>query len=167
MNKQQQIQHYKDTKGSPINQEDFSYVDSKQIQIRSVLEFMDALGYDYCPAFKSTFCARYGGGFKGCEVISFNTAVKLHDSAWNKTSDGFSFVPEFSKVNKLGGGYYDKTFKVDGYTLQKARACKIFCRIYLHCTKNGVIKSYKNQVQFAFPFYEQQFLNPILDEEYQ
>jgi len=165
MNRKEQLQHYKETKGSPINTEGYTYVDSKQIQIRSVIEFMDALGYDYYPAFRSTFGAKYGCGFKGCEVISFNTAVKLHDSSWIKTIDGVNFVPEISRIGKLTGCYYEKCFQIDAYTLTKAQACKLVERVYVHCTKNGLLKAYKNQIKFIRPEFEQQFLKPILGKE--
>lgn len=165
MNKRDQLQHYKETKGSPINTEGYTYSDSKQIQIRSVIEFMDTLGYDYYPAFRSTFGAKYGCGFKGCEVITFNTAVRLHDSSWTKTIDGVNFVPEISRIGKLTGWYYEKCFQTDAYTLTKAQACKLVERVYVHCTKNGLLKAYKNQIKFTNIHYEQQFLKPIVDKE--
>lgn len=163
LDKREQLQHYKDTKGLPINQEDYTYVDSKQIQIRSVIEFMDVLGYDYYPAFRSTFGARYGCGFKGCEVISFETATKLHDWIWTTSSAPHLFVPKFSFVNKMDGGYFEKTFETDAYTLTKAQACKLVERVYVHCTKNGLLKCYKNQLKFVNIHYEQLFLNPLLN----
>jgi len=164
MNKRDQLQHYKETKGTPINTEGYTYVDSKQIQIRSVIEFMDALNYDYYPAFRSTFAAKYGCGFKGCETVSWSTACKLHDWQWTSSS-AYLFVPKFSFVNKMDGGYFEKTFETDAYTLTKAQACKLVERVYVHCTKNGLLKAYKNQVKFVRAEYEEQFLKPIVDKE--
>lgn len=161
----EQLQHYKDTKGQPINTDEYTYVDTKQLQIRSVIEFMSELSYDFYPAFGQTFAARYECGFKGCEVISFNTAVKLHDTNWMRSNPYYLCVPEFSFVNKLAGGYYERTFQIDSYTLNKAQACKIVERVYVHCTKKGLLKSYKNQVQFTDSAYEQLFLQPLIDKE--
>lgn len=164
LTKQEQQQYYRDNRGQKINQEEYDYSDTKQIQIRSVIEFMETLGYDYYPAFRSTFGAKYGCGFKGCETISWSTACKLHD--WQCTaSSAYLFVPKFSFVNKIGGGYFEKTFEIDAYTLTKAQACKLVERVYVHCTKNGLLKCYKNQLKFVRPEYEQQFLKPIVDKE--
>lgn len=149
MNKQQQIQHYKDTKGSPINQEDFTYVDTKQIQIRSVIEFMEYVGYDYY-MWDNTFAKQEwkGAGFKGCETLSFITACNLHNSEWIQTNNLGYFAPTFKFVKKLGGGYFDSTFFVDAYTLNKAKASKIVSQVFLHSGKKG-ITCYKSQVKWT------------------
>lgn len=165
MTKQQQQQWYRDNKGQKINQENYDYSDSKSVQIRSVIEFMSELNYDYYPVFNQTFGARYKEGFKGCEVISWQTAVKLHDASWMRTQSEYILVPEFSSVNKWGGGYYERTFQVDAYTLNKAQAAKIVERVYIHCTKHGVLKAYKDQVQMTDQAYQQQFLKPIIEKE--
>lgn len=160
LTKQEQQQWYRDNKGQKINQEEYDYSDTKQIQIRSVIEFMDALNYEYYPAFRSTFAAKYGCGFKGCETISWEVAVKLHDWQWTTSAATHLFVPKFSFLNKMDGGYFEKTFEIDAYTLTKAQACKIVERVYVHCTKNGLLKCYKNQIKFTNPCYEEQFLKP-------
>lgn len=165
LTKQEQQQYYRDNKGQKINQENYDYSDTKQIQIRSIIEFMSELNYDFYPAFNSTFAAKYDCGFKGSEVISFQTAVKLHDSQWTVSSEPHLFVPKFSFVNKMDGGYFERTFETDAYTLTKTQACKIVERVYVHCTKNGLLKAYKNQIKFVRPEYEQQFLKPIVDKE--
>lgn len=165
MTPKEQLKHYKDTNGQPINQEDYNYVNTTNLQVRSVIEFMSELNYDYYPVMNQTFGARYKEGFKGCEVISFQTAVKLHDCSWMRTQSEYLLVPEFTFVNKLDGGYCERTFQVDAYTLNKAQAAKIVERVYIHCTKHGVLKAYKNQVQMTDQAYQQQFLKPIIEKE--
>ena len=166
LTKQEQQQWYRDNKGQKINQENYDYSDTKQIQIRSVIEFMDVLGYDYYPALNSNFSIKeVGCGFKGCEFISWSTACKLHDWQWTTSSAPHLFVPKFSFVNKMDGGYFERTFEIDSYTLTKAQACKIVERVYVHCTKNGLLKAYKNQIKFVKPEFEQQFLKPIVERE--
>lgn len=164
MNKQQQIQHYKDTKGSPINQEDFTYVDTKQIQLDSLVNFADALGYCYYPIFNHFYRESYTY-FKGCEILSVSTMVNLHNSEWIRTNNPGYFSPTFKFVKKLGGGYFDSTFFVDAYTLNKAKASKIVCQVLLHSGKKG-ITCYKHQVKWADSSYEALFLKPV-DKEAQ
>jgi len=163
MNKLEQTQHYKDGLG-PINQEDYTYVDTKAIQIASLNAFAAALGYWSNP-FTNSFHAEDYQGFKGCPTISFSTMVKLHDANWMRGTPEYNLVPEFNFVNKLAGGYYEKTFQLDAYTLNKAQACKIVERIFIHCTKNGVLKCYKSQVQFTDSAYQQMFLKPLIEKE--
>lgn len=164
MNKQHQQKYYQITKGRKINQEDYAYVDTKQIQIRSVIEFMEYLGYDYY-MWDHTFAKQEwkGAGFKGCETLSFITACNLHNSEWAATTPGY-FAPTFKFVKKLGGGYFDSTFFVDAYTLNKAKASKIVCQVFLHSSKKG-ITCYKHQVKWADSAYEALFLKPIIDKE--
>lgn len=164
MNRKDQLQHYKQGLGK-INQEDYTYVDTKQLQIRSVIEFLDVLGYDFYQAFNSTFGARYGAGFKGCEIISFNSAVNLHDSIWCQTPQEGYLSPHFGFVKKMDGGYYDRTFWLDAYTFNQAQAAKLVNRVYIHCTKHGLLKAYKQQVSFVDSRYEQLFLQPLIEKE--
>jgi len=164
MTPKQRRQHYEITKGRKINQEDYTYVDTKAIQIASLNAFGQALGYWSNP-FTNSFHAEGHHFFKGCETISFNTMVKLHDATWMRGVPEYNLVPEFSFVNKLSGGYYEKTFQLDAYTLNKAQACKIVERIFTHCTKNGVLKTYKHQVEFTDSDYQQLFLKPLIEKE--
>jgi len=158
MTPKQRRQHYQITKGRKINQEDYTYVDTKRVQLNSLISFMTALGYDYCPSFNNTFAARYKEGFKGCEILSLNTAVNLHNAVWENVPDLKVIAPKFSFVRKFGGGYFPSTFFLDTYTLNMATGSKIVSKVCLHSGKNGVLLCYKQQVRWVDTRYEDLFL---------
>lgn len=165
MNKQQQIQHYKDTKGTPINQEAFTYINTKHLQIRSLIEFMDCLGYDYY-MWDNTFVKQgfKGAGFKGCHTLSFITACNLHNSVWLNIPKAGYVAPSYGFVNKLGGGYYNQAFWTDAYTINKALASRIVAQVFLHVGDTG-ITCYKQQIKLLDPVYEALFVQPLIEKE--
>lgn len=164
MNYHQRLQHYKQGLGK-ISKEEFNYSNTKYLQVRSVVEFMDVIGYDYHP-YNDTFVFQelYNRdlGFKGCQTLSFLTASNLHNDQWTKGNftNGY-LVPEFSFVPKMDGGYYETTFKIDAYTLNKAKAAKIVEQVFIHASNHG-FKCYKDQVKLCDESYEALFLNPII-----
>lgn len=165
MNKQQRLQHYKQGLGK-INQEEFNYSNTKYLQVRSVVSFMEALGYDYYP-YADTFMPRdsWKFMFKGCTTLSFLTATNLHNTDWTRgTFNNGYLVPNFSFVPKMDGGCYETTFKIDAYTLNKAKAAKIVEQVFIHASNQG-FKCYKDQVKLCDESYEVLFLNPIIETE--
>lgn len=168
MNKQEQITYYRVGLGK-INKEDFTYINTTSLQVSSVVAFMDVMGYDYNPIYNHTFTARHtysrNCGFKGCDIISFNTAVGLHDSEWVKTYKEGYFAPTFKVQRKMDGVSYNKSFFVDAYTISKANAARIVQRVYVHASKNGQLKAYKDQIKFANVYFEDLFLRPMLKKQ--
>lgn len=165
MNKQERLQRYQITKGCKINQEEFNYSNTKYLQVRSVVEFMDKLGYDYYPYNDTFMFKNHHQGFKGCNTLSFLTATRLHNDQWTKGNFNNGYlVPNFSFVPKMDGGYYETTFKIDAYTLNKAKAAKIVEQVFIHASNHG-FKCYKEQVKLCDESYEALFLNPIIETE--
>lgn len=124
------------------NEDVFVAQDTKSIQIRSVCAFMD--NFDYYLGVDSKFYNKnIKPYFKGCEIISFRTAVMLHNRNWK--------LWQVLRVEP-------RVFKMDQYTLNKAIASKIVHQAHLQSTKDGSILCQKHLVNFADPMYQYIFL---------
>lgn len=139
------------------NGKEFVPQDTKDLQIRSVAAFMEVFNYlrhidgkfyheSYwdCPR-------RWNPTFQGCQIISFNKAVRLHNETWWTHGDflvkGDRFLWGESRV-----------FKTDYYTYNKAKSVKIVQKAFLQATRHGEILCHKNLVKFVDPFYQYVFL---------
>ncbi|MNQ60614.1 hypothetical protein D3C85_748980 [compost metagenome] len=130
--------------------QDFTPQDTKAIQIQSVCAFMEVLGYTLHvdgKFYADTFWDYHKGGrsrptFKGCEVLSFNTCVKLHNGGYTD----------------WGGHNFREPFVTDKYTFNKARAAKVVQQVFLQGTKHGNIVCHKHLVRFVDPSYQYLFL---------
>ena|ERR1700712_2513518 len=162
-----QQQHYKDTKGTPINQEGYDYTNTKYIQLRSLIEFMDGLCYDYS-YWNDTFTAQIPQypTFKGCETLLFSTAVLLHNSKWTRVvvNGAVKYAPSFKHQNKMDSDvYYSKEFLITADQVYGGMCKKIVESVFL-TNKNKVLTVYKLQVKFVQPLFEELFLTPILNK---
>lgn len=131
--------------------EEFVAQDTKDIQIQSVCAFMKEFNYLLHidgKFYSNTFWDWEKGGrdrptFKGCEVLSMNTAVKLHNYNWNIASI-LNVVPS--------------QFHTDRYTINKAKAAKIVLKVFLQGTKRGGVVCHKHLVKFCDSSYQYMFL---------
>lgn len=163
MRQQERKQFYRDSKGQKISSEDFDYVDTKSIQFNSVLSFLDGLGYDYFPCLNNVFIRRDLEGYKGCGIISFNLAVKLHNSSFVPTFYEGYVAPVFNFVRKMDGGYFETTFLTNAYIYEQAKSAKIVKQVFLNGGRKPV-QCYKQAVEFTNPQYEALFLRPLIEK---
>ena len=144
-----------------INEEteiqDFIPQDTKVTQIQSLCAFMEQLGYRlhvdgkfYCEDYFEYF-NKVEPTFKGCRVISFNTAVRLHNSWW----DSFNYNFKAVECESFPEG---SAFRTDAYTYNKAKAAKIVNKVFLQCTKHGRVVCNKHLVKFTYYNYHYMFL---------
>lgn len=118
-------------------------LDSGQLQLMSLTAFMHQLGYAYL---RGVF---YGSN-PAAEIVSFNTAVKLHNctwSAWVNVAPNLKkghYVPSFHE--HLG---HKSPFTLHGYLLTKAQVSKIITDVNLQANKHGEIKVMKQWVRFT------------------
>lgn len=137
--------------------QDFTPQDTKGIQIQSLCAFMEQTGYclhvdnkfyyhDYFEHFHTTEPT-----FKGCRVIAFNTAVRLHNSWW----DSFNYNSTAVECESFQEG---SVFRTDPYTYNKAKVAKIVNKVYLQCTKQGQVVCNKHLVKFTCYSYQYMFL---------
>lgn len=125
--------------------EEFIPQDTKHLQIQSVCAFMEVFNYHILPY--GTFVTQGLSGwknpaFKGCKIISFNTAVRLHN---------------FESIDWHGDNF-SEPFSTDKYTFNKARASKIVDKAFLQATRYGSILCHKHLVKFTDPAYQYIFL---------
>lgn len=130
-----------------MNNEEFVAQDTKYLQIRSVCAFMEVFGYKlmfngkfYHEAFFNMYKVK--PTFKGCNNISFNTAVKLHNGSYTDWH----------------GDKFRAPFETDKYTFNKARTAKIVQQVFLQGTKHGQVVCHKHLVKFTDPSYQYMFL---------
>jgi hypothetical protein len=146
-------------------------IDTKDLQMKSLREFMEVLGYNYYPLYKS-FLAKAFEGFKSCLILSVNTAVKLHNSNWIESyQQAGYFMPTLGNKKTYSSSLGIKLrldasspFLVDAYTLNKAQSAKIITQLYLNGGVNGV-SCYRDLVKFVDPVYEELFLSTLIREE--
>lgn len=146
-------------------------VDTKHLQMKSLIRFADELGYDfYTPAVWNTFVRRNREGFKGCEYIRFNTMVELYNKEWVESShkEGYLFpYPGGCHTFTIGNPLKldsNSPFHVDVDTLAYAQASKLVEQLYLNGGRKG-IKCYRNQIKFTNPTYYDLFLVPLIKEQ--
>lgn len=150
-------------------------VDTKAVQMKSLIAFADVLGYEYYAAWKidggDKFIRRDFEGFKTCKILSINTLVKLHNSNWIESyrQNGY-FMPTLGNRKTYSSSLGIKfrldassPFLVDAYTLNKAQSAKIITQLYLNGGVNGV-SCYRDLVKFVDPVYEELFLSPIIEQ---
>lgn len=117
---------------------------TKYLQIRSVCAFMEVFNYylDVDGKFYNNTTYKEKPVLKGCETISFRTAVMLHN---------------FENIDWHGDNFREP-FNTDKYTFNKARASKIVEKVFLQATRHGSIICHKHLVKFCDPFYQYIFL---------
>jgi hypothetical protein len=109
---------------------DFQALDTTVVQVRSVLNFMYALGYTLDEESKSGRFVSKNKMFKGNKHLSFSTAAKLHNLAdENWSVDQTTGVAKPSCVNLVNG------FTVIGVRL--AQASKLVKQVKLSLSKHG------------------------------
>ena len=118
--------------------EDFKIVNTTQIQIDSVINFLSELGYTFYPNEKVFESVAYETN-KARKVISFTTAVKAHNGHYTETH-GRGFEPECL----FGNIPYE--------WWQAAQRAKIVHKVYLQNSKKlGWIVCQKHWVRFCEP----------------
>lgn len=118
---------------------------TKYLQIRSVCAFMEVFNYylGVDGKFYNNTTYKEKPIFQGCETVSFQTAVTLHNRNWR--------IREIIGVD-------EGVFKIDPYTMNKAQAAKIVQQVFLQGTKHGGVKCHKHLVKFTDPAYQYMFL---------
>jgi hypothetical protein len=136
--------------------------DTMNIQLASVDALASVLGYYRGLDNKYIECREFyaGRGFKGCEVISLNTMVKLHNSLWCKSVvGGYYFPAAFPEVIGMDGVLVRQSpFMLDGYTLNKALAARIAEKVFIQCNKHGVVTCHKHLLKLADDSYYYLFI---------
>lgn len=113
--------------------------DTKELQMKSLKAFADALGYNYC-GFRAVFI-NYKHYTTGKRFINFRSMTDLH----NKSN------------HDNHGREYDR-WGFDIYTWNKAKAARI-CTVHLQLNcRTKYIGCQKHLVHFYNPLYEQLFL---------
>jgi hypothetical protein len=132
------------------------------IQLASIDAFISVLGY--WKGLDNKFCTEYTlgtpHGFKGAEILSMSTVVKLHNSLWCKSVvGGYYFPAAFPEVIGLDGALVKQSpFMLDGYTLNKALAARIADKVFVQCNKHGVVTCHKHLLKFADDSYYYLFI---------
>lgn len=119
---------------------------TKNIQLRSLKNFMHALGYTYAPDnnqflfSNECYFESYDYDNRSRSNIAFNTACKLHD---------FGKLVLFSIETP-----FSPPFDFDKYKIKRAMAARIVCKLKLQLNKRtGVITHNSNLIEFVDPSY--------------
>lgn len=135
---------------------EFEVKDTASIQLASLQAFAKEIGYWYSP-FSNSFVEENdygkGKGFKGCEILKFNTMVTLHNTDWAYLNQGNvqGYFPAASYIKN-----WDQ-LKLDAYKFNKAMAARIVHKVNMNGGRKGV-SVIKHQVKFIDPAYEHLFL---------
>jgi hypothetical protein len=136
--------------------------DTMNIQLASLDGFAHVLGYYRTLDNKYIECREFyaGRGYKGAEVISLNTMVKLHNSVWCKSVvGGYYFPAAFPEVIGLDGALVRQSpFMLDGYTLNKALAARIAEKVFIQRNKHGAVTCHKHLLKLADDSYYYLFI---------
>lgn len=122
-------------------------IDTSRIQLKSLMNFMKALGYEYSAHPTEKFFYTNDPNLKEIANISFNTAVKLHNASGG--------VRDWS-----GFKYFKYPFnKFTPYQLHVAFASKIVYNVKLQFSKKKrIIVTQSQMVRFKFDEYVKEFL---------
>ena len=113
-------------------------IDTSRIQLKSLMNFMKALGYEYSAHPTEKFFYTNDPNLKEIANISFNTAVKLHNGSC---------------------GVYKILGKFTPYQLNVAFSSKIVYKVKLqYSKKKRVILTQSHMVRFFFEDYVKEFL---------
>jgi hypothetical protein len=124
--------------------------DTTTIQFQSLAAFAKSLGYTYTINANFQTDVKYDVklGFKGCDTISLNTMVRLH----NHPSVLNSYVSKHDRpIAPL----------TDLYTATRAVAQKVVETCYLQCNRKGVVKATQHQVKFMQVGYYELFMGGV------
>lgn len=123
-------------------------VDTKNIQLRSLKNYMHALGYHWAPDehrflfSNEPYFESYDYDNRSRRCIAFSTACKLHD--FGNSTTPFTIKPIFSEP-----------FNFDRYKIRMALAARIVCKLKLQLNKRtGIISHNSNLIEFVNPAYE-------------
>jgi len=120
-------------------------IDTSRIQLKSLMNFMKALGYEYSAHPTEKFFYTNHPNLKEIANISFNTAVKLHNGTLRDWSGHKYFKYPFNKFTP--------------YQLHVAFASKIVYNVKLqYSKKNRIILTQSHVVKFKFEDYVKEFL---------
>ena len=127
--------------------------DTMNIQLASLDAFGSVLGYYRTLDNKYIECREFyaGRGYKGAEVISLNTMVKLHNSVWCKSVvNGYYYPEAFPEVLGLDMTVVQQSpFMIDAYTLSRAKAARIAEKVFIQCNKHGTVTCHKHLLKLA------------------
>jgi hypothetical protein len=119
-------------------------LDTKYIQLKSVVAYMECLGYLYSGKYFYQMNLNFTNS--AFNTISFRNAVLLHNQALYDNHGKHLRFPWY----ELG---------LDKYKLNKAKACRIVQNAKLQSKKNGDIVVQSNLVKFVDESYYDLFLN--------
>lgn len=119
-------------------------IDTSRIQLKSLMNFMKALGYEYSAHPTEKFFYTNHSDLKEIANVSFNTAVKLHNGYY---------------IDWCDGGFNGPFVKFTPYQLHVALASKIVCKVKLqYSKKKRVILTQSHMIRFRYPDYVKEFL---------
>lgn len=133
--------------------------DTLSIQLDSLDAFSCVLGY-WNNKFYTEYTLGVAHGFRGCETITMNTMVKLHNAVWLKSSKKGFYYPEYYPeiVGVDGILVRQSPFMLDGYTLERALAARISDKVFLQCDKHGVVTCHKHLLRLIDSSYYHLFI---------
>ena len=136
--------------------------DTMNIQLASIDALSSVIGYYRTLDNKYIECREFyaGRGYKGCEVISLNTMVLLHNTAWCKSvKDGYYYPESFPEVFGMDGTLVRPSpFMLDAYTLNRAKSARIAEKVFLQCSKHGTVTAHKHLLKLVDESYYYLFI---------
>lgn len=130
--------------------------DTKSIQLRSVIEFMRQLDYDF---YVSSFIKRGSDDYHGpADIVSFGTAVAMHNNIWIKSDREESHYIPMLPLWWYGDADLPCPFITDAYTLEKAQSACIVYQAHLQYSRRKGVMCHKHWVHFKSPAYAKLFL---------
>lgn len=132
-------------------------IDTSRIQLKSLMNFMKALGYEYSAHPTEKFFYTNDPNLKEIANISFNTAVKLHNGYYTE----WNVIEWASKGNlhSAGFGFKSPFNKFGRYKIHVALNSRIIHRVKLqYSKKKRVITTQSNMIKFICQTYVKEFL---------
>lgn len=132
----------------------FEKLATESLQMFSVQQFMKSLGYMLYRTDKGGLVFAGGNTFNiGKEMLSYNSAISLHNAEWDVLEDG--------TVTTTAPGFL---YKFDAYALMQALSRKVITTAKMQYSKKRkkVIVS-EDLVKFEVPIYANMFL-PVLEQ---
>lgn len=123
-------------------------VDTRKLQLFSLVQVMKALHYEYVPykASAPRFESKHYSN-KGREILSFSSAVKLYNG--NPAKCVFGRPPEKLTI-----------WKFDDYSVAQAKAARVLRSIKLQfCKSTNTILVQDHRIQFVLHSYKDLFLH--------
>lgn len=124
-----------------LTSDNFTLYDSTKVQLLSLVNAMENIGYRF-DRFYNIF---HNPDHKAASIISFYTAVRLHNCYWTRVGD-YGWIPDFHFFSMSAN---KSPFRLTSYQINIFKAHKIVETVHLQKTKQNMLRPVQHLVKWV------------------